>query len=58
MKSLLILNGHKYVTRFFLPVAKQAVNKGFEIDLMIPKGSNKSEIPESLFRNIFYFTFE
>ena len=25
---------------------------------MIPKGSNKSEIPESLFRNIFYFTFE
>ena len=58
MKSLLILNGHKYVTRFFLPVAKQAVNKGFEIDLMIPEGSIKSEIPESLFRNIFYFTFE
>lgn len=58
MKSLLILNGHRYVTRFFLPVAKQAAIKGFKIDLMIPKGSNISEIPESLFRNTFYFTFE
>ena len=58
MKSLLILNGHKYVTRFFLPVAKHAVNKGFKMDLMIPEGSLMSEIPESLFRNIFPFTFE
>ncbi len=58
MNSLLILNGHKYVTRFFIPVADQAVLNKFSIDLMIPSGSNISEIPNVLFKKIIYFRFK
>ena len=32
-KTILILNGHKYVTRFFLPIADAAKNNNFEVDL-------------------------
>jgi len=35
VKTILILNGHKYVTRFFLPIADVAKNNNFEVMLIV-----------------------
>lgn len=56
-KTILILNGHKYVTRFFLPIADAAKNNNFEVDLFIPKKTTDLTFSKNFFSNIFFFNF-
>ena len=58
MKALFVLNGHKYVTKFLVPVAEELKKNDITVDLFLPHESKKEHRSKEIFAEVNFFNFK
>ncbi len=58
MKALFVLNGHKYVTKFLVPVAEELKKNDITVDLFLPHESEKEHRNQEIFAEVNFFNFK
>ena len=57
MKALFVLNGHKYVTKFLVPVAEELKKNNIIVDLFLPHESKDEHRNIENFSEINFYNF-